>query len=202
MTAAAGTGRTGGVGHLHGRTLGWWGVVTMIATEGMLFALLLFVYLQLRANADRWPLGDIAGPELVESGLRTVVLFMSSVPIHLADRAAHAGDQRELRWSLALTWVMGALFLAGHVDEWAKLLAEFTPATNAYGSAFYTITGFHALHVAVGLVVVAYLWAGAVTGRYGPGHATGVTTGAMYWHFVDAVWIVVYGTLYVSVGWP
>lgn len=185
-----------------GRSLGYWGTMVMIATEAMLFALLLFAYSQTRVNADRWPLGDIAEPELVKSGLRTTVLLASSIPMHLADKAAQAGDQAKLRWSLVVGWAMGAIFMLGHVDEWATLLQEFTPATNAYGSFFYTITGFHAVHLLVGLVVAGYLTVGAFAGRYEAGPTTGVKCGILYWHFVDAVWIAVYGTLYLSVSLP
>lgn len=184
-----------------GRSLGWWGTMAMIVTEGMLFVLLLYAYNDLRIGADRWPLGDIAEPELVKSGLRTVVLLASSIPMHLADRAAESGHQTKLKWCLGIGWLMGALFLAGHFDEWHTTLQEFTPATNAYGSLFYTITGFHMLHLVIGLVVAGYLWVGAVAGRYerGPG---GVKSGIAYWHFVDVVWVGVYSVLYLSVSLP
>lgn len=183
-----------------GRSLGYWGTMGLIVTEAMLFALLLLAYSQTRVNADRWPLGDIAEPELVKSGLRTAVLLASSLPMHLADRAAEAGDQARLRWSLAVGWAMGAVFMLGHVDEWATLLQEFTPATNTYGSFFYTITGFHALHLLVGLAVVGYLTIGAFAGRYQRGPTVGVKCGIAYWHFVDVVWVAVYGMLYLSVS--
>lgn len=185
-----------------GRSLGWWGTMAMIATESMLFILLLYSYNDLRIGADRWPLGDIADPELVKSGFRTVVLLASSIPMHLADRAAEAGNQAKLKWGLGIGWLMGALFLAGHFDEWHTTLQEFTPSSNAYGSLFYTITGFHMLHLIIGLVVAGYLFIGAVAGRYEGGDHTGVKCGIAYWHFVDVVWVGVYGILYLSVSLP
>lgn len=185
-----------------GRTTGYWGTVAAIATEAVLFGLLLFAYSQLRTQSERWPLGNIAEPELVKSGFRTVVLLASTIPMHLADKAAAARDQAKLRWSLAVGWAMGALFLAGHVDEWATLWHEFRPTTNAYGSLFYTITGFHALHLVVGLVIAGYLLVGALAGRYERGPTHGVENGILYWHFVDAVWVAVYGLLYLSVSLP
>lgn len=200
--AAAETASPPGVREGSGRSLGYWGTWAMIVTEAVLFALLLFAYLQLRIKAEHWPLGDIAEPELVKSGFRSVVLLASTIPMHLADKAAEAGHQRKLRWSLGVGWLMGALFLAGHFDEWSTVLKEFTPTTNAYGSLFYTITGLHALHLAIGLVVVGYLWLGAVAGRYERAPSTGVKCGILYWHFVDAVWIVVYSALYLSVALP
>lgn len=191
-----------GLRHGTGRSLGWWGTMTMIATEAMLFALLLYAYNDLRVGAGRWPLGDIADPELVKSGFRTVVLLSSSIPMHLADRAAESGDRAKLRCCLAVGWVMGALFLAGHFDEWHTTLQEFTPGTNAYGSLFYTITGLHMIHLVIGLVTAGYLWIGAMAGRYDEGNAGPVKNGVAYWHFVDLVWVAVYGILYLSVSLP
>lgn len=186
-----------------GRPLGWWGTMAMITTEAVLFALLLFSYLQLWINSDRWPLGDIGEPELVKSGLRSVVLLASSVPVHLAAGAARDGRRRELRWCLVTGWTMGAVFLLGHFDEWHTTLQEFTPTTNAYGSMFYAITGLHLLHLVVGLIVVAYVWFRTFEGdpMEGGGEAevARVENGAAYWHFVDVVWVAVYGLLYLSV---
>lgn len=182
-----------------GRTLGWWGLVSLIATEATMFALLLFVYLQLWVQSDEWPQDGIAGPELKVSGLRTALLLGSSIPIHLAGRAGERGDLRGVARWLATAWVMGAVFLVGHVLEWHELWPEVRPTTDAYGSAFYTITGFHALHLLVGLIVVGYLWFGSVTDRYGAGHPA-LHNGALYWHFVDAVWVFVFGILYLGVG--
>jgi heme/copper-type cytochrome/quinol oxidase subunit 3 len=195
-TASPPPGARGGAG----RPLGYWGSMVMIATEAMLFLLLLFAYNQLRVRADRWPLGDIAEPELVKSGFRSVVLLASSIPMHLADRAAEEGNQAKLRWSLAVGWLMGAVFLVGHFEEWAGLLHEFTPQTNAYGSLFYTITGLHALHLMIGLLIAGYLFIGAVAGRYENASTNGVKNGILYWHFVDVVWVAVYSTLYLSVS--
>ncbi len=185
-----------------GKSVGYWGTVTMIITESVLFALLLFGYTQLRINAERWPLGDIGDPELVKSGIRSVVLLASTIPMILAEKAAKSRYQRKLRWSLGIAWIMGALFLVGHFIEWFHLAHEFTPTTNAYGSLFYTITGLHALHLIIGLIVAGYLWIGAMAGRYERGSTTGLECGILYWHFVDAVWVFVYGTLYLSVTLP
>jgi len=182
------------------RPLGWWGVVGLIATEATLFGLLLFVNFYLRANADAWPLGDIADPELVKSGIRSVILVGSSVPVALAERAQRRGHQRAFRRWLGVTLALAAVFLAGHVEEYVTLWSEFRPDTNAYGSVFYTITGLHALHLVVGMAVLTYLLVQSARGRYdGVPEPHGVSAGILYWHFVDAVWIAVYTSLYLSV---
>jgi heme/copper-type cytochrome/quinol oxidase subunit 3 len=192
VTAIAGT-RTG-------RSLGWWGTVCLIATEAMVFALLLFGWFYLWAIAPHWPLGDIKDPELMKSGIRTAILLGSSIPIHIAERAIKAGKRGRAARALALGWLMGAVFLAGHLMEYAELWKDFRPSTNAYGSAFYTITGLHAAHLLVGLVVIAYLLVRTVNGRYDEHRHEPIVNGAMYWHFVDAVWAVVYTSLYLAVS--
>jgi heme/copper-type cytochrome/quinol oxidase subunit 3 len=101
---------------------------------------------------------------------------------------------------MSIAWLMGALFLAGHVLEYIDLWSEFTPRTNAYGSLFYTITGLHALHLVVGLVMTAWVLFRALGGRYDRHRHLAVQTTVLYWHFVDAVWIAVFSTLYLSVS--
>jgi heme/copper-type cytochrome/quinol oxidase subunit 3 len=187
-------------GRTTGRPVGHWGTVAMIVTEATMFALLLFSYGQLRAQADRWPLGDTAEPELLTSALRTVVLLGSTIPMHMADKAAERRDGTTLRWGLATGALMGAVFLVGHFHEWTRIWSELRPTTDAYGSLFYTITGLHALHLVVGLVIVGFLLVGAFNGRYDDAPTHPVKNGVLYWHFVDAVWVVVYGVLYLSVS--
>lgn len=182
-----------------GHSLGWWGVLSLIATEGMLFALLLFGNFYLRATNDRWPLGGIADPELAKSGVRTVVLLASTVPAVVAERSARRGRRGLAVAGLVLTILMGSAFLAGHVDEYLTLWKDFDPSTNAYGSVFYTITGFHALHVLVGLLALTFLVWRLLLGHYRDGHSEPVDNGILYWHFVDVVWVFVYSSLYLSV---
>jgi cytochrome c oxidase subunit III len=190
--------RTGA--HPGGRSLGWWGVVFLIATEATLFGLLLFVNFYLRANADRWPPAGVDDPELLLSGIRSLILIGSSIPVALAERAARRGDQASMRRWLTVTFLMGAVFLAGHIQEYVTLWPEFTFRSHAYGSIFYTLTGLHALHLVIGLGVLAYLVAASSTGRYeGRTEITAVGCGILYWHFVDVVWIAVYSSLYLSV---
>jgi heme/copper-type cytochrome/quinol oxidase subunit 3 len=183
-----------------GRSVGWWGTVSLIATEAMLFALLLFTNFYLRANARQWPLGGIEDPELVKSAIRTAILLGSTIPAMVAERAVKAGRRGRLAGALALTWIMGAVFLVGHVDEYRTLWPEFQPSTNAYGSVFYTITTLHALHLFIGLVILGFLLWRTLAGHFSAQHHEPVQNGILYWHFVDAVWVFVYSSLYLSVG--
>ena len=114
-----------------------------------------------------------------------------------AERGILRGDVRRLRIGLAAGFVMGAAFLAFTIYDVVE--AEFGWTANAYASLFFTIIGLHAMHVAAGLAMSAGVQAKAATGRIdGDRHMT-VRMFAMYWHFVDAVWVVVFTSLYLTV---
>jgi cytochrome c oxidase subunit 3 len=180
-----------------GRSLAWWGVVTLVITEGMLFALLIFTYYYLYALAPEWPLGDIQPPELVVVSVRTVLLFLSSATMSLADRAMQRGRQGLTKFGLVLTFLLGAVFLAGHVEEMVRLVEEFTWATNAYGSLFYVVVNFHGAHLTVGLLFLIFSYVALSRGRYSASSHEGLKVTGIYWHFVDVVWAVVFPTLYL-----
>jgi cytochrome c oxidase subunit III len=180
-----------------GRSLAWWGMVMMILTEGMLFGLVLFVYYYLYSIATNWPLDDIKPPDLLTVSLRTVLLFASSATMSIADRAMRRGRRGLTKFFLAATFGLGAVFMAGHVREMLHLPSEFTWATNAYGSLFYVIVNFHAVHLGVGLLVLAFAYRALARGRYTADDHEGLKVSGMYWHFVDVVWVFVFPTLYL-----
>jgi heme/copper-type cytochrome/quinol oxidase subunit 3 len=182
------------------RSFGWWGMVWLIATEATLFALLIASYFYLRfRHGPVWPPEGIEKPELVLPLIMTGILWSSSVPVHIAEAGVRKGHQGRLRWGLAAGFVLGAVFLFMTVGvEWPEKLHEFTPATNVYGSLFFTITGFHAAHVLVGLLVSLWTQVWAWRGAFDQRRHVSVQTFAMYWHFVDVVWAVVLVTIYLS----
>ncbi|HEX2241036.1 MAG TPA: heme-copper oxidase subunit III [Actinomycetota bacterium] len=182
------------------RSYGWWGMVWLIATEATLFAALIATYffLRFRTSGD-WPPGDIAAPELTLPLVMSAILLSSSIPVHIADAGIKRGDQRRLRWGLAAGFVLGATFLAITLGiEWPDELKEFTPRTNVYGSLYFTITGFHAAHVIVGLLLSAWTQVRAWHGAFDAERHVTVQNFAMYWHFVDVVWVAVFSTIYLS----
>ena len=182
---------------VEGRPLGWWGIMTTVVTEGLLFALLLFSYFYLRAGAGEWPLGGIAKPELMTTGVRSLLLFASSATISWGERGLRRGNQRRLQIGLVATIVLAIVFLAGHVVEMIELPAEFTWRTNAYGSLYYTITNFHAAHLVIGLVMLSFGLVAARRGLYRPDRHLGLQVVSIYWHFVDVVWVFVFASLYL-----
>ena len=181
------------------RSFGWWGMVWLIATEATLFALLLASYFYLRFRSHEWPLDHLHAPKLELPLIMTAILWSSSIPVHIAEKGIEKGNQAKLKWGLALGWVLGAIFLViTLVLEWPETLHEFTPRTNAYGSMFFTVTGFHLSHVVVGLSVSAFTQVRAWQGAFDEHKHVSVQNFAMYWHFVDIVWLFVLLSIYIS----
>ena len=182
------------------RSYAWWGMVCLIATEATLFGLLLGSYFYLRFRTGvTWPPDGIEKPALELPLIMSLILWSSSIPVHLADRAVRRGRQVVFKLGLALGFLLGAVFLAMQLFlEYPETLAEFTPTTNAYGSLFYTITGFHGAHVIVGLIMSAWTQVRAWRGAFDEHRHVTVQIFVMYWHFVDVVWVFVLATIYLS----
>jgi cytochrome c oxidase subunit III len=170
------------------------GVIIFLGSELMFFSALFGMYFTLRAQTNPWPPAAI-DIEFLRPFVFTVVLVASSFTMQMAVvRVRQANISSAKRW-IWLTFLLGWTFLAGQF--WDYFGFNFQIGTNAYGSAFYTMTGFHALHVFAGLlamlVVLGRAAAGAVTQR---DHA-GLEVVAYYWHFVDVVWVALFLTLFV-----
>ena len=187
--------------HVNGaRSFGWWGMVWLIATEATLFASLLASYFYLRfRHGVEWPPDGLPHPELQLPLIMSVLLLSSSIPVHIAESAIKKGKVSVLKAGLAIGFLLGATFLVLTVAvEWPETLHEFTPRTNVYGSLFFTITGFHAMHVLVGLGMSAWAQVRAWKGAFDADRHVTIQNFTMYWHFVDTVWIFVFLTLYLS----
>ncbi len=175
---------------------GWWGMVLLITTEATLFTLLVFSYFYLRYLAPQWPPPGLEAPKLTRPVVATIILLSSSGPMIWAERGIKRGSQWRLRAGLLATFVLGVIFLALQILEYHD--EKFGPQTFAYGSLFFTITSVHGLHVIGGLgmnvVIQIRAWKGQFTRR----RNLAVENAALYWHFVDVVWIVVFSSLYIS----
>ena len=178
------------------RSTGWWGLVMLLVTEAALFLFLLFSYFYLGSMT---PAGYPAGGDMPSLRLalpNTVLLLLSSGAFWWAERGIRAGQGDRLRLGLLATLLLGAVFLTIQVREWASL--PFSPRTDAYGSLWFTIAGFHAAHVAVGLVMLAVVLLRALRGHFTARRHLAVTNTGWYWHFVDVVWLFVFTSLYLS----
>ena len=179
-----------------GRPVAWWGMVVTIMTEAMIFAALISSYFFLRAASKQWPLGGIELPELRDSTIFSVVLWGSSVPMLWAERGIRRGHLGALRAGLLLSFLMGAAFIVHTADDFQKL--RFGWRDNAYGSIFYATVGLHAAHVVIGLLMSLVVQLKAWQGRFSSERHLTVEVYALYWHFVDAVWLFVFPAFILS----
>lgn len=172
------------------------GFIVFLISESMLFLGLFTAYFAFRAVAPAWPPVGTPDLELLLPGINTVILLSSSFVIHQADVAIKQNDQKGLRQWFLITMAMGATFLAGQLYEYNHL--EFTLQTNLFASTFYVLTGFHGLHVLVGLILMGIvLLRSRKANHYNAKTHFGVEAAEVYWHFVDGVWVILFLILYI-----
>jgi len=136
---------------------------------------------------DEGPGGELLPGRLVEQRL---------VLLRVEVGAVAGDDQQALRVGAAAAWAMAACFMGLELWEWTHL--SFGPTIDAYGSLYFTITGFHLAHLSVALALSAYLQLRAWLGHFNSQRHLAVENVSLYWHFVDAVWVVVFSTVYIS----
>lgn len=172
------------------------GLIVFLVAEGMIFLGMFGAYIAFRSILPTWPPEGTPELELLLPGVNTIILISSSFVMHNADTAIKKNDVSGMRTWLAITAAMGAIFLGGQLYEYSNL--EFGLTTNLFASAFYVLTGFHGLHVCIGvLAIVAVLWRSRTKDHYNKEEHFGVEAAELYWHFVDVVWIILFGLLYI-----
>ncbi len=175
------------------------GIWLFLASEVMLFGSLFASYVLLRVGAVAWP-DQSSVLSVPLATLNTVILIASSVTMVLAWASLKRGQLPAFRLYMGLTLLGGALFLVVKAVEYQdKFSHGLYPATNNFLGMYFTLTGLHAIHVLVGMVVNAYLWLpGARLWRSNPALFTNrVEIAGIYWHFVDLVWIFIFPVLYL-----
>ncbi len=168
----------------------------VIATEAFLFISLFFSYFYLAQNKGRWQHNE--PPKLMLAIIMLVVLFASSVVLHWGEKQVKKGNTAAGRIALIGTLILGIAFFVIQIYEYMDHWHSLTPFTDAYGSIFYAITSFHALHLIVGLLILAYV---LVLPHYRPTDESPYlpyTVASMYWHFVDLIWFFIVGILYIG----
>jgi heme/copper-type cytochrome/quinol oxidase subunit 3 len=181
--------------------VGFWGMALFCATETALFAYLLTGYFYLGVRNAHWPPAGVEDPKLALPLIMTALLLTSSVVLYWGERGIKHGQHWRLRAGLAIAIVLGIGFLAFQAREYAEKLRHFDANDHAYGAMFYTITGFHGLHVAFGVLVLSFTLLRAMRGHFDAEHHSGVTVTSLYWHTVDAIWLVILASLYLSPHW-
>jgi cytochrome c oxidase subunit 3 len=179
-----------------GKSTAWWGMAVLIMTEATIFATLLASYFYLQAASKEWPLGGIEAPELSKISVMTVILLGSSGPMLYAEHSIKKGNVRGLKVGLITVILMGFTFFLYQLYEYQEL--TFGIRDNAYASIFYTTISLHGSHVVGGLIMIAVVVIKAFQGKITAKRHVTVQVVAMYWHFVDVVWVFVFSSLYLS----
>lgn len=171
------------------------GMAIFLGSEAVFFILLILGYLNFRSASN-----PVAAQHLepAVTALFTASLLASSLTLWQAERGFRNQRPSAPAW-LLITLVLGAIFLAGQGMEYMKLFHEnITPAQGLFGTTFFTLTGLHGLHVLTGLLILAILSWLALKGFFRRGQPTALETFALYWHFVDGVWIVIFAVVYLG----
>jgi len=172
------------------------GMACLIIAESAIFTIFVVAYLYYIGKS-------LTGPtprEVLETPIFfTVCLLSSSLTIHLASKLLERGKHGAFLALWFLTIVLGALFMYGTVREWHRLIYEhgLTISTNLFGTTYYSLVGLHATHVTVGLLMLTIVLLFGLAGRVGREQSARIDVLSMYWHFVDAVWVVVFTVVYV-----
>jgi cytochrome c oxidase subunit 3 len=188
------------------------GTIVWLSSELMFFAALFAMYFTIRSvtkgDGAPWPTG--AHLDLPYAAVNTFILLASSFTCQKGVFAAEKGQVRRVgsifkigKWGLRewyfLSFLMGAVFVAGQLNEYRTLVEEGTTiSSTAYGSVFYLTTGFHGLHVTGGLIAFLFMLGRTYAAkRWTHEQATSAIVVSYYWHFVDAVWVGLFATIYL-----
>jgi cytochrome c oxidase subunit 3/cytochrome o ubiquinol oxidase subunit 3 len=172
------------------------GMACLIIAEASIFTIFVVAYLYYAGKS-------LSGPtpsEVLETPIfTTICLLSSSFTVHFAARFLHLGRRGAFLALLFLTIVLGGIFLAGTGEEWHTLIHKhgLTISTNLFGTTYYSLVGLHATHVIVGLTMLSVVFLFGLASRVGHEQSARVEVLALYWHFVDAVWVVVFTVVYV-----
>ncbi|MFC6872969.1 cytochrome c oxidase subunit 3 [Halobellus marinus] len=177
-----------------------WGMLAFLGSELATFGGLFGYYFYVRAGD--WESIFVGIPKLTGSLviINTAILVLSSITLHFGHVAIRDDDRRKfLRW-LAVTLLLGVIFIGGQVYEYYEFIIHegFTLSSGVFASAFFGLTGLHGLHVSLGAVLLGIVFVRGLLGQYSAERHVSVSTASMYWHFVDVVWIFLVVVLYVG----
>jgi cytochrome c oxidase subunit 3 len=175
------------------------GMILFICSEVMFFAGLFAAYFNVRANAPIWPPEGNqhfhVANEIVLPLVITMLLILSSFTCQLGVWSIRRGDRQGLIRNIAVTLILGVIFLIGQGYDYTQL--GFSLADGTFGTTFFTLTGFHGAHVLGGVIMLSVVLYRATAGQFSAKHHDMVEAVSLYWHFVDIVWIVLFSLLYL-----
>jgi cytochrome c oxidase subunit III len=172
------------------------GMISLIAAESAIFTIFVVAYIFYTGKSLSGPMPkDVLRVPI----FNTVCLLSSSLTIHLAVRALRKAKVALFGLWWFVTMTLGAIFLVGTGREWHHLIFDegLTISTNLFGTTYYSLVGLHAFHVTVGLLGIAIAMVFTLAGKVGSEHSDRLEVFSLYWHFVDAVWVVVFTVVYI-----
>jgi cytochrome c oxidase subunit III len=179
------------------------GMILFITSEVMFFGGLFAAYFNLRANAPQWPPEEFTDTLKILPfvGPATILLIISSFTCQWAVWAIRRDDRTVFIRGMAVTVVLGIVFLLMQITDYAFLGSEgLTLASGQFGTTYYTLTGFHGAHVFGGVVMLSVILYRGMAGQFSGRHYDAVEGASLYWHFVDVVWILLFSLLYLLPG--
>lgn len=168
-----------------------------LASEVMFFTGLIGAYIVLRMGQGEWP-DPTQTLNVPLTAANTFLLICSSVTLVYGLQHVQLGNRAKGNWGLFLTFLFGAVFVSVQAYEYYELYTHgMTPFVNIFGSCFYAMTGFHGLHVLMGVIAMAALTIMGLMGKFGPKNFAAIELTGLYWHFVDLVWIILFAIVYL-----
>ncbi len=169
-----------------------------IASEAAIFASFFAALFYARYHSPSWPPPGMPHFEILVPAINTFVLLFSSVTLHLGHGALERNRRDGVIASILMTIFLGAIFLCGQAYEYGFLNGSaFNVRSGVFGTTFFMLTGFHGLHVLMGLIFLNVVYGAVLRGRITPGQHFPFRAASWYWHFVDAVWVCVFTVVYI-----
>ena len=171
------------------------GVLLFVSSETMVFLSVIAMYVTGQGHQ-----GHPNPQETLDAGRMipfSIALWLSSGAIALCPRQVARGNQARMRLWLGVTVVLGAVFLAGELNEWLDLFGQqITASSNVWATTFFTLTGIHGMHVIVGLLMMLALIGSSFRHPVAHSGESSLELISLYWHFVDGMWVLIYGVVY------
>ena len=171
------------------------GMILFVASEAMFFAAFFGGYFTIKANAPAWRPPEVPHLKIEIAAILTVILIASSVTVQMALRSTRGGSSRRATIWLGTTIVLGICFLGLQLFDYSEL--GFGLKDGPFGTLFYVMTGIHMAHVVGGVVFLSLVFGQATRGRLSPEHHDPLAAGAIYWDFVDVIWVCLFVVFYL-----
>ncbi len=176
------------------------GFLLFLVSDVVLFASFIFAYLYLRNSGQGWPPAGISRLDVAFAAFNSAVLFGSGCTMHYALENWKHNNFNKYAWNMVATIVLGLMFLGGQGYEYIGLYFRdhvSWSGSGIFGASFFTLTGMHGFHVAVGVIFITVLLLQSLNGTYTKDKYFGLTAGTLYWHFVDVIWVALFSIFYL-----